>query len=134
MSSHCSSTVRLLFLGATLLLLPACFGISHDYTGPREVTPGTKLSQPSEKLGDIHGERKATFLLWGLIPLNSPSGAQYADELAVARYADVDGVTRVRIHEEASAVDIIVSTLTLGIFWMMTVEVDGEAHKFPGDR
>ncbi len=124
------TALRALCVGAALLVLPSCFGISHDYVGPREITPGTKLSQPSEKLGDIKGDKKATFLFWGLIPLSSSSGAQLADDLAVSQHADVDGVTRVRIHEEASAVDVIVGTLTLGIFWMMTVETEGEAHAF----
>ena len=50
-----------LCVGAALLVLPSCFGISHDYVGPREITPGTKLSQPSEKLGDIKGDKKAIF-------------------------------------------------------------------------
>ncbi len=117
-------------VGAALLVLPSCFGISHDYVGPREITPGTVLSQPSEKIGDIEAKKSATFLFWGLIPLNNGSGPQLADETAVMQYPDVDGVTNVRIHEEASAVDVVVGVLTLGIFWMMTVETEGEAHAF----
>ena len=122
--------LRILVLGTAVLSLPSCFVISHDYGGPREITPGTKLTRPSEKIGDVKGSKKATFLLFGLIPLNSGSGAELADMLAMRQHADVDGVTRVRIHEEASAVDVIVSTLTFGLFAMHTTEVEGEVHVF----
>ncbi len=116
-------------LGA-LLFLPSCFVIEHDYDGPREVTPGTMLTRPSDRIGNVRGSEKATFLLWGLIPLDAASGAQLADTLAVSQFREVDGVTRVRIHEEADAVDVLVSVLTLGIFSMRTIEVEGEAHGF----
>jgi hypothetical protein len=132
MRSSIRPAVRVLSLGTALLFLHSCFVIPHDYDGPREITPGTTLTQPSEKLGDIKGSKNATFLFWGLIPLNTASGAQLADTLAVSQYSDVDGVTRVRIHEEADAVDVLVGVLTLGIFWMMTTEVEGEAHAFIG--
>ena len=45
---------------------------------------------------------------------------------------DFDGITEIRIKEEHGALDVIVNILTLGIFQMQTIEVEGQAQKFTG--
>ena len=122
-----------LMLAATLLLTTSCYTVVHDYRGVREVTPGTTLTQPSTKLGDVQESKKACFLFWGLVDLNSASGPQLVEEAAVANHGqDFDGLTHVRIHEEQGPVDVIVEILTLGIFSMLTVESEAQVHRFEG--
>lgn len=121
--------MRWLGLLGALLLLPSCYVITHDYDGGREITPGTVLTGPSELLGPIEGSTRATYLLWGLAELSEPSGAELAEELAVERYgADIRGVTELAIHEEMGVLDTLVSMLTLGIFTMQTIEVEGKVQ------
>lgn len=122
-----------LMLAATMLLSTACYTVVHDYRGTREVTPGTQLSQPSTKLGNVNDSKKACFLFWGLLDLNSASGPELVEEQAIANHGqDFDGLTHVRIHEEQGAVDVIVEILTLGIFSMLTVESEAQVHRFEG--
>ena len=117
---------------AFVFLLPSCFVMTHDYDGNRELTPGTTLSRPSEELGYVDGSKKATFLLFGLIPLNDGSGAQLAEDLALEKYENFDGITRIKIHEEAGPLDVIVNALVGIIFSMQSVEVRGDVQRFPG--
>ena len=112
------------------LLLSACNVITHDYLGQRELTPGTQLSQSSESIGSVSGSKKAMFVLFGWIPINNGSGAQLAETLAVEQYGeDFDGITEIRIEEQADPVDVIVNFLVGMFFSMKTVEVDGSVHR-----
>lgn len=123
-----------LFLLSTL---PACWTVTHEYHGQREITPGTSLSQPSTKLGEVDDWKKATFLFWGLLPLNSDtaSGPDVVERAAVQGYGhEFDGITRVKIEEEQSAIDVVVQILTVGLFSMVTVEVDADVEQFVGGR
>ena len=77
--------------------------------------------------------KKAMYLLFGLIPLNDASGPEYADRLARTSVGDdYYGITELQIAEEANAIDVIVSVLTLGLFSMMTVQVEGQVHREGG--
>jgi len=116
---------------AGALFLSSCYTVQHDYTGPREVTPGTKLSQESEALGSVRSKRKASFLFWGLVDLKPGSAPVALEDEAKRTYGEAfDGVTRVRIHEEMDVVDVIVTGLTLGIYSMITVDSEGQVEKF----
>jgi len=122
-----------LLLIAVLLVSSSCFTVVHEYRGAREITPGTKLSQASTKLGRVSNSKKACFLFWGLVDLNSASGAELAEEAAVANQGQAfDGLTHLSIHEEQTWVDVVVEVLTLGIFSMLTVEVEADVHRFEG--
>ena len=125
--------LRSTLTAGALLLLTSCYTIVHDYTGAREITPGTTLSQPSESLGRVTANKKAYFLFWGLLETNEGSGAQLVEDAAIADYGeDFDGVSHVRIHEEQDALGVIVELLTLGIFSMYTVESEGDVRRFQG--
>jgi len=123
----------LTLIAATLLFTTSCFTVVHDYDGPREITPGTQLTRSSTKLGNVSASRKATFLFWGLLDLKTVSGAELLDEAALTSHGkDFDGLTHVRIHEEQEAIDVIVEILTLGIFSMLSVDAEAQAHSFEG--
>ena len=112
-------------------LLPGCYTVQHDYAGPLEITPGTHLSQESTSLGMVRSKKKATFLFWGIVDLSTASAPDSLEAAAKSQYgADIDGVVRVKIHEEENALDVVVGVLTLGIYSMITVESEGEAHRF----
>ncbi len=113
------------------LLCSSCQVITHDYSGSKQITPGTQLTQPSGRVGHIAGSQKAMFLLFGLIPINDNSGATLADDLARNAFADnFDGKPNLQISEEATVLDVIVNAFVGFIFSMMTVEVEGDVHTF----
>jgi hypothetical protein len=121
------------FLGVFLFIffMAGCHTITHEYSGDKQLTPGTKLTKSSQKIGDVKGERKAMFVLLGLIPINSSSGAELVDELAKQKYSNkYDGITKIRISEKFGVLDVILNTLIGAIFSMATVEVEGEVHQF----
>jgi hypothetical protein len=116
-----------------LLLTTSCYTIVHDYGGRRAVTPGEQLPEASESLGSVSGSKRACFLFWGLFPTNDVSGAGIVESAAAAnRGDDFDAISRVRIREEQDALDVIVEFVTLGIFTMITVEAEGEVHRYVG--
>jgi hypothetical protein len=118
-----------------LVTLGGCRVIHHDYRGDREISPGTQLSRNGKVVGKVEGSKKALFLLFGLIPLNSGSGPELAEDLAEASHgANFDGITRLRIDERENVVDVIVNSLVGILFSMMTVEVEGEVQQFVGAR
>ena len=122
--------MRLFIIFICLCLFTGCYTVDHHYRGVKEITPGTKLSQPSVSIGNVQGSKKRFYLLAGIIPLNDASGAELVDDLATQNYAGHDGVTRVKIAEKMDVVDCIVNALIGGIFGMMTVEVSGEVHQY----
>ena len=124
---------NLILMAASLLLTTSCFTVVHEYKGSREITPGTRLTRPSTKLGNVSRDKKACFLFWGLVDLNNASGPELLEDAAEKNQGQgFDGLTRVRIHEEQTAVDVIVEVLTLGIFSMLTVETEAEVHRYEG--
>ncbi|MEM9382204.1 MAG: hypothetical protein AAGB93_19775 [Planctomycetota bacterium] len=121
-------------LAAGLLLLStSCYTMVHDYGGSREITPGTTLSRPSESIGNVNTSKNAYFLFWGLLATNDGSGVAQAEVAAVADYGeDFDGISHVRIHEEQTALGVVVEIITLGIFSMYKVESEGQVRRFQG--
>ena len=115
-----------------IALLSSCMTIKHDYDGPKQITLGTKLMKPSKSVGNIEGGKKAFFLFFGLFRLNDPSGPRIAEDVATRQFGKTgyDGVTRMRIDEEMDVLDVIVSTITLNLFSMSSVQVEGQVHKF----
>ena len=120
----------LLIALGSMLLASSCYTVRHEYQGKHEITPGTRLSQPSTTVGRVHAERRAKYLLWGLIDLNSASAPMLLDDEAMRTHGQFDGITRVSIHEEMDVLDVIVTGLTLGIFSMISVETEGEVHRY----
>lgn len=126
--------MRSFLAAAALLALGSCYSITHDYSGAREVTPGTTLSQGSAPIGRVEAQRRAHFLFWGLVPLNSPSGPEAAEALALEQYGeDFDGLARVTIREEYRALDYVVAFFTLGIFSMVSIDTKAEVRRFEGE-
>ena len=112
-------------------LLSSCYTIQHDYAGTREVTPGTVLSQPSESLGAVQSKDAASFLFWGLLDLKDGSAPAALEQASREQYGkDFDGITRVSIHEEMEAIDVVLTAVTLGIYTRITVTAEGQAERF----
>lgn len=124
---------------ATLLVLlsalcPACTSIVHDYDGPREMTPGTRLTVPSTKIAEIRGEKKAFYLFFGLIPLNNGSGPQLADDVVVEYLGEeAVGVSQLEIYEGFTTWDVIRNLLVGPLIATRTVSIQGQGHVRPDD-
>lgn len=123
----------LMQVSAVLLCTCSCHVLHHSYDGDKQITIGTRLTRPHQEVGRIAGGKKAFFLLFGLIPLNSASGPEMADRLAREKYgSSYDGIIRLQIVEEMNTADSVVNILAGIIFSMMTVHVAGEVHQFAG--
>ena len=120
---------------ALLLCTQSCRTIRHDYSGDKLMTPGTILTGDAADLGTIQGSKKAWYLLFGLIPLNDSSGVELAEDLANDSYgSDYDGISHIRIREEAGFWDEFLRIVTLGLVSTMTVEVEGKGRRLLGGR
>ncbi len=109
--------------------------IEHGYDGDRQLTPGIELLRESRKLGEISGRKRALYTLFGFVPLNRPSGAELAEDLAEEEFGpNFDGITRIEIEEYYDWVDVISSTLFSLFISSRTVEVRGDVHAIDGRR
>ena len=126
---------KLLCLFFALAMLSGCHTLHHKYSGNKQLTPGTKLTQNSARIGTVQGSKKAFYLFFGLIPLNSPSGPSMVDSMARKKFGDkFDGITHIKIREEMGVLSSIVNVFVGFIFSMMDVEVEGQVHRFEKDN
>ena len=115
-----------------LLIGISCYSITHNYGGSKELTPGTKLTRPSEKVGEIEGGASAWFLLWGIVPLSRANGPQLAATLADDKCgpASWDGITHLHITEELDGLGATLMFFSLGLVSRYTVSISGEIDHF----
>ena len=113
-----------------LVLMASCRAIRHDYAGDRQLTPGTQLLGPSEEIGAVQSSGRAVFLFFGLLPINSMSGAQLAEDAAVDVFGEhFDGITEIQIREQDDVLDVLVNLLLGPLLSLRSVEVQGNVHR-----
>ena len=130
--------ISLVTLSRWLLLIAlatttGCCSVIHDYSGKRQITPGTRLLGPSSKLGPVEAEGTSVFLLWGILPVWRSSGPEVADQAAARRYGEAyDGIVKLEIDSDTRFQDFLASLCTLGFIQTRTFKVRGEVRHLTG--
>jgi len=69
----------------------------------------------------FHITRKATYFLWGLVPL----GDQRVDRILGTQLADSPGIADLRIQSKAKLTDVLLTVLTAGLIVSRSVTYEG---------
>lgn len=117
---------------AWLLVSTSCYVVHHEYDGPKQLTPGTKLLRSSTPIASIEGSKIVGFCLFGWIPLADSSGPRLAESLADSAVGrdNYDGITHLHIEDGQHVLGVIVQTLTIGLFGFYSVSVTGDVERF----
>lgn len=116
---------RFILLTTLLLVCVAAVGCMHTRYRPRSGKPVSMTSTlgpnvVTSPVRQVDEEYTRKWLLWFILPIGDDGGDMIDDAMKGA-----DGMTNLRIKAEWDFLDLVIQTVTFGIFCTRSVEISG---------
>lgn len=117
-----SRTSPLALLALAALATAGCFTMEIDATAMQPTVAMTPTTG-AQNVGQFEGRTTASWLLWGLVPVNEPDVSDLLER--EIRRLNGTGVSMVEITTQQTFMDGLLSVLTLGIYGQRSTIVTG---------